>query len=50
MMGFSLEVIFARELGTKRGSWPIIEEYLERLKSREAYLRAVKRTGHSMAA
>jgi len=48
MMGFSIDFIFAMELGTKGGNWPAVQKWLKNLHEQEAYKRAVKKTGHSL--
>ena len=48
MMGFNTEFMFARKLGTEGGDWPNVKKWLERVKGREAYLKAVERTGYSL--
>lgn len=55
MMGFSVEFIFARKLGTetliedgKAKEWPRIRRWLKGVQSREAYRRAVEKTGYAL--
>ena len=48
MMGFNTEFIFARNLGTEGGDWPYVRKWMERVKGREAYKKAVERTGYSL--
>ncbi|KAK5321136.1 hypothetical protein LTR93_006378 [Exophiala xenobiotica] len=48
MMGFSIEFIFARKLGTVGGDWPNVRKWLEGLQQREAYRKAVEKTGYSL--
>ncbi|KAK5230331.1 hypothetical protein LTR47_007747 [Exophiala xenobiotica] len=48
MMGFSIEFIFARKLGTEGGDWPNVRKWLEGLQQREAYRKAVEKTGYSL--
>ncbi len=36
LMGFSIESIFARKLGTEGGDWPNVRKWLEGLQQREA--------------
>jgi len=48
MMGFSIDFIFTRELGTKGGRWENMEGWLERVKGREKYKKAVERTGYRL--
>ena len=43
LMGFSIEFIFARKLGTEGGDWPNVKKWLEGLQQREAYTKAVGR-------
>lgn len=50
MMQFSIEFIFARELGIKGklAAWPETRAWLERTMRRPAYQRAVKKTGYTL--
>jgi len=48
MMGFSVEFILERKLGTKKGDWPETEAWLERMMGRSAYKRAVERSGYTL--
>lgn len=48
MMGFSIEFILARKLGTEGGEWPGVRKWLENVQRREAYTRAVEKTGYSL--
>ncbi|KAK7888049.1 hypothetical protein LTR67_009444 [Exophiala xenobiotica] len=48
MMGFSIEFIFARKLGTEGGDWPNVKKWLEGLQQMEAYRKAVEKTGYSL--
>lgn len=48
MMGFSIEIIFTMKLGTERQKWPMIESWLRGLTEREAYKRAVAKTGYAL--
>lgn len=48
MMGFSVEFILERKLGTERGGWPETEAWLGRMRGRSAYMRAVERNGYTL--
>ncbi len=48
MMGFNTEFIFTRKLGTEGGEWPNARKWLDRIQKREAYMKAVERTGYSL--
>ena len=48
MMGFTTEFILTRKLGTEGGNWPNVTRWLEMVKEREAYKKAVERTGYSL--
>ncbi|KIW80140.1 hypothetical protein Z517_06755 [Fonsecaea pedrosoi CBS 271.37] len=51
MMGFSVDFIFARDLGTRGGAahdWPNVRRWLRGIKQREAYTKAVKKTGYTL--
>ncbi|OAL24640.1 hypothetical protein AYO22_05429 [Fonsecaea multimorphosa] len=48
LMGFSVDFIFARKLGTEGADWPNVRRWLHGIKQREAYTRAVKKTGYSL--
>jgi len=48
MMQFSIDFIFARELGTKGKKWPGIENWLQACKETDSYRKAVGKTGHKL--
>lgn len=48
MMHFSVQFIFARELGTKGKQWPKIKDWLQRCEASESYRRAVEKSGHTL--
>jgi Glutathione S-transferase len=48
IMAFSIEVIFVLKLGTERGNWPHVEKWLDGMMQREAYKKAVQKTGYSL--
>lgn len=48
IMGFSIEFIFARKLGTEGGSWPNVQQWLDRIRQTASYKRAVEKTGYSL--
>ncbi|KAF5702984.1 glutathione S-transferase [Fusarium globosum] len=48
MMGFSIETIFAMNLGTQSQDWPLISKWLANIKERKTYKAAVENTGFSM--
>ncbi|KIW99208.1 uncharacterized protein Z519_00871 [Cladophialophora bantiana CBS 173.52] len=48
LMGFSIEFIFARRLGTDGADWPNVRRWLRGIMHRGAYIRAVERTGYSL--
>lgn len=48
MMHFTVDFIFARELGTGDREWVNVEGWLERCKSTEGYRKAVERTGYRL--
>ncbi|KEF63287.1 uncharacterized protein A1O9_01264 [Exophiala aquamarina CBS 119918] len=49
IMGFSIEFIFARKLGTERdGRWPRIQHWLDRIRDEPSYKKAVERTGYKL--
>ena len=48
MMGFAIEFIFARKLGTGDKTWPEIEAWLHRLLQRPAYKTAAEKSGYSL--
>lgn len=48
MMHFSASFILARELGTKGGSWPKIEQWIKDCEATPSYQKAVKHTGHKL--
>ena len=48
IMGFSIEFIFARKLGTERGKWPNVAKWLEGLQESKGYRKAVEKTGYSL--
>lgn len=48
MMVFSVEFIFERKLGMRKGEWPETEAWLGRMMGRDAYKRAVGRSGYTL--
>lgn len=48
LLGFSIEFILARELGTQSREWPTVRKWLARVQQREAYKKAVEKTGYSL--
>ncbi|KAI1625326.1 glutathione S-transferase [Exophiala viscosa] len=48
LMGFNIEFIFARKLGTEGGDWPNVTKWLSRVQQREAYKKAVEKSGYSL--
>lgn len=48
MMGFSIEFIYNMQLGTRGGSWPHVEQYLQNVLNCESYKRAVEKTGYKL--
>nr|POF00940.1 glutathione s-transferase 3 [Quercus suber] len=48
MMEFTVDFVFARELGTKGGSWPRVNEYLKDLHAVPTWKQAVEKTGHKL--
>jgi glutathione S-transferase len=48
MVAFSVQFIFARKLGTMGKRWVRVERWLEGLEAREAYKRAVERSGYKL--
>ncbi|KAI9723553.1 MAG: hypothetical protein M1828_004149 [Chrysothrix sp. TS-e1954] len=49
MMLFSVQFIFARELGTKNGGpWPKIDEWIKRCEGCTTYKEAIKKSGHAL--
>jgi len=48
MMGFSVQFILARKLGTGDKRWPAVEEWLESIEATKTYKDAVTRTGYSL--
>lgn len=48
IMGFSIEFIFVRKLGTEGGNWPKIQKWLSGITDRDAYKKAVEKTGYSL--
>lgn len=48
IMGFSIEFIFARKLGTEDGSWPKVQQWLDRIRETASYKRAVEKSGYSL--
>ncbi|KAK5160815.1 glutathione S-transferase [Cryomyces antarcticus] len=48
MVAFSVQFIFARGLGGQRGRWKGVDRWLENVEGREAYKRAVEKTGHKL--
>lgn len=48
MMGFSIEIIFAMKVGTERQKWPMTSKWLANMMDRNAYKKAVEKTGYSL--
>jgi glutathione S-transferase len=48
MMGFGIEIIFAMNVGTERQKWPMTNKWLANIMEREAYKKAVHKTGYSL--
>ncbi|EXK77036.1 hypothetical protein FOQG_18245 [Fusarium oxysporum f. sp. raphani 54005] len=48
MMGFSIEIIFTMKVGTERQKWPMTNQWLADMMEREAYKKAVEKTGYSL--
>lgn len=48
MMGFSVQFIFTRNLGTQGGKWPRVEAWVAGLEKGEGYKKAVERTGYKL--
>lgn len=49
IMGFSIEFIFARKLGTESdGRWPRVQSWLDRIREVPSYKKAVERTGYKL--
>jgi glutathione S-transferase len=49
IMGFSIEFILTRKLGTEGGSgWPRVHKWLDGIKEIPSYRKAVERTGYSL--
>lgn len=48
MMLFSVEFIFERDLGVREREWSGIRAWMERCKGREAWRRAVEKTGYRL--
>lgn len=48
MMGFSIEIIFTMKVGTERQKWPMTNKWLADMMEREAYKKAVEKTGYSL--
>ena len=48
LMGFSIEFILMRRLGTDGGSWPKVQTWLSGITNRDAYKLAVEKTGYSL--
>ena len=48
IMGFSIEFIFARKLGTEGGSWPRAQKWLDGIREVDSYKKAVEKTGYSL--
>ncbi|KAL8723271.1 MAG: hypothetical protein Q9225_000393 [Loekoesia sp. 1 TL-2023] len=50
MMGFSVMVVSANRLAGKgvEGKWKLVEEWVRRIEAREAYKRAVEKTGFAL--
>ncbi|KAH8811370.1 glutathione S-transferase [Xylogone sp. PMI_703] len=46
MMAFTIQFITAYDLGLEKKSWPRVSRWLRNVESREAYKRAVQKTGH----
>jgi glutathione S-transferase len=49
MMGFSIEWLFDRRLGTDGGDWPRIRKWFDGITARPAYRRAVEKAKYSVA-
>lgn len=47
-MGFSVEFILKRKLGTEGGNWPHVEKWFEGVTQRAAYKKAVEKSGYSL--
>lgn len=48
MVYFSARFILERELGTKGGNWPKVNEWLARCEATESFKRAVEKSGHTL--
>lgn len=48
MMLFSIQFILARELGTKGRKWERVNKWIQDCEATDSYLRAVKKTGHTL--
>jgi len=48
LMGFNIEFIFARKFGTEGRDWPDVKKWLDRVQQREAYKKAVDKSGYSL--
>ena len=48
MMGFSVQFIMARKLGTEDRHWPAIEAWVKHLEIQESYKKALEKTGYSL--
>lgn len=48
MMEFTLDFIFARDLGTKGKQWPKVEQYLKDCQATQSWQKATKKTGHKL--
>lgn len=48
MMGFSIEFIFTRKLGTGNGNWPETKAWLERVMARPGYKKAVEKSNYTL--
>lgn len=48
MMEFTLDFLTARELGTKGGSWPKVQEYLKVCHGTPTWKKAADKTGHKL--
>lgn len=49
IMGFSIEFILTRKLGTEGGSgWPTVHRWLDDIRETASYRKAVDKTGYSL--
>jgi glutathione S-transferase len=49
MMGFSVEWLFNRRLGTDGGDWPMVQKWFQGITARPAYRKAVEKTEYSVS-